>query len=106
MARADRLAEIRPQHQHIADLVALHLNIEPEEVLEGLIDYRRHLDLIDSFLAEGGRHTLTFTYQLLSPKPMGRFVLYGDLNERDQGNTGGHSIAPKTTSANAASASP
>ncbi|XP_072395911.1 dynein axonemal heavy chain 8 [Diabrotica undecimpunctata] len=62
-ARSARYQEMQLPHRHICDMIAIYLGIEPNEVLEFIIDHPKPLDLLNSFLGKDGPMAILFYYQ-------------------------------------------
>ncbi|CAG9839792.1 unnamed protein product [Diabrotica balteata] len=62
-ARSARYQEMQLPHRHICDMIAIYLGIEPNEVLEFIIDHSKPLDLLNSFLGKDGPMAILFYYQ-------------------------------------------
>lgn len=63
---------LRNQHRFVIEMVADYLSIEPDIVMNGVIDYARHIELMDSLFAEGGRRAIMFYYQIGDPPEVGK----------------------------------
>ncbi|XP_071450018.1 dynein axonemal heavy chain 8 [Hetaerina americana] len=61
-AREERRALLMPAHRHLISVVSYDLEIDELTVEEGVLDSPFHLDMMDSFLAAGGRGTIIFLY--------------------------------------------
>ncbi|XP_044272703.1 dynein axonemal heavy chain 8 [Tribolium madens] len=61
--RAQRFQELQLPHRHICDLVAMHLNVEPNEVLEAAADSDIHIELLDKLLSKNGIFGMLVYYQ-------------------------------------------
>lgn len=61
--RVQRFQELQLPHRHICDLIALHLDIDPNEVLEAAADSDDYVELLDKFLSVDGIYGLLVYYQ-------------------------------------------
>ncbi|KAJ8919736.1 hypothetical protein NQ315_006264 [Exocentrus adspersus] len=67
--RAQRYQELQLPHRHVCDMVAMYLGIEPNEVMDGVIDDASYLDLLQSLLDKTGVKCVLFYYQDGPPYP-------------------------------------
>lgn len=61
--RTQRFQELLLPHRHICDMIAMHLAVEPNEVLEAAADSDSHIELLDKLLNKNGIHGLLVYYQ-------------------------------------------
>ncbi|PZC81902.1 hypothetical protein B5X24_HaOG211688 [Helicoverpa armigera] len=75
-ARNNRIGGLKQQHRYLLENAAAILNKPQEYVLEGVYDSDVHIELLDSAIAEGGRHCVVLCDAMLPPVKMesGRFV--------------------------------
>lgn len=66
---------LKQQHRYVIEMVAEYLDVELEVILHGVIDYASHIEILDSFFAEGGRRAVLFYYQDGSPPEMGNSLI-------------------------------
>lgn len=69
--RALRFQELQMPHRQICDMVGIYLSLEPNEVMDGVIDDQAHLDVLDDFLIKSRTRCLLFFYQDGPPYPIG-----------------------------------
>lgn len=55
------------------DVVAMHLMVDARDVKEGILDSQANVDLLESFISEGGRQAIIFCHQELPPPPDGEY---------------------------------
>lgn len=77
--RAARYNELQMTHRHICDMVSMYLGLEPNEVMEGVIDEQAQVELFDKFLYKGRTRTLLFFYQDGPPYSMGKIYILKHL---------------------------
>lgn len=58
-------------------MVALYLNIDSNEVMEGVLDDSSYVDLLDSLTLRGGKFGIMFYYQDGEPPSIGSLQLVG-----------------------------
>lgn len=61
-------------HRHICDMISIYLGIEPNEVMEGVIDEQLQVELLENFLDKGKTRRLLFFYQDGPPYPIGKNI--------------------------------
>ncbi|XP_049799902.1 dynein axonemal heavy chain 8-like [Schistocerca nitens] len=66
-ARSDRGMGLTATHRFIMEQAALHMNIDPNLVEEGVLDANRHTELLHSLVAQGGRQALFFMCADMDP---------------------------------------
>lgn len=69
--RAARYHELQMPHRHICDIVSMYLGIEPNEVMEGVIDDVIQIELLEKLLNKGRTRCILFFYQEGPPYPIG-----------------------------------
>lgn len=69
--RAVRYNELQMTHRHVCDMVSMYLGLEPNEVMEGVIDDQAQVELFEKFLYKGSTRTLFFFYQDGPPYSIG-----------------------------------
>lgn len=69
--RLERQSIINLTHRHIVDMVALYLDIESSEVIDGVLDDESYVPLIESLTRPGGRYGIMFYYQDGEPPAIG-----------------------------------
>lgn len=69
-----RFQELQMPHRHLCDMVALNLGIEPNEVMDGVIDEQLQVELLENFLNKGKTRCLIFFYQDGPPYSIGKSV--------------------------------
>lgn len=67
-----RFQELQLTHRQICDMVAIYLDLEPNDVLEGVADDAEHLRLMNSLIDPNGRKAIMFYYQDGPPYPIGK----------------------------------
>lgn len=75
-ARIARFQELQLPHRHICDMISMYLNTDPNEMMEGVVDDQRHLDLLQDLLVKNGRKCIFFFYQDGPPYPLGMIFLF------------------------------
>lgn len=66
-----RYQELQLPHRHVCDMVAMYWGIEPNDVMDGVIDDPEYLYLLQSFLDKGKNMCILFFCQDGPPYPMG-----------------------------------
>ncbi|KAJ3662197.1 hypothetical protein Zmor_006553 [Zophobas morio] len=61
--RSQRYQELQLPHRHVCDLIAMHLDIEPNEVLEAAVDSDTNIELLDRLLSKNGILGMLVYYQ-------------------------------------------
>lgn len=69
--RASRYHELQMPHRHICDMVSMYLGIEPNEVMEGVIDDIAQVELLEKILNKGRTRCILFFYQEGPPYSIG-----------------------------------
>lgn len=60
--RQDRINSIDSHHRYVIDIVAEQLNISSEEVIEGIADSNKHVQLLHSITEQNGLRAIIFFY--------------------------------------------
>ncbi|KAG5892027.1 hypothetical protein JTB14_024467 [Gonioctena quinquepunctata] len=81
--RTLRYQELQMTHRHICDMVGIYLGIEPNEVMEGVIDDPYHLELMENLIEKGRTRCILFYYQDGPPYALetGRSTIMGTRNQ-------------------------
>nr|CAI5817756.1 unnamed protein product [Callosobruchus analis] len=69
-ARVARYSELQLPQRHICDMVAMYLGLEPNDVMEGVIDDQVQLDLLNELLENGILKCIFYYYQDGPPYPI------------------------------------
>lgn len=84
LLRRMRHTRLDSVHRQLIEIAAEHMNLSPDEIIEGIIDEDNHIDIIDHFLSENGSRSLFFYYDYFSHPPKGikcwRLFLFFYLN--------------------------
>lgn len=67
----ERYQGLQMHHRHVCDIVAIYWGIEPNEVLDGIIDDNSTLPMFHNLFDEGGRRALMLFYQEGDPPVLG-----------------------------------
>nr|CAH7731320.1 unnamed protein product [Callosobruchus chinensis] len=69
-ARLARYSDLQLPQRHVCDMVAMYLGLEPNEVMEGVIDDQLQVDLLNDLLDNGPLKCIFYYYQDGPPYPL------------------------------------
>lgn len=58
--RTRRLGTIQPPHRYVCEVVGEHYGLECDEIVEGVIDDDRYVELLEEFIKRDGRMAVMF----------------------------------------------
>ncbi|XP_076264179.1 uncharacterized protein LOC143198703 [Rhynchophorus ferrugineus] len=71
--RANRFQELQLPQRHVCDMVAMYLGLEPNDILEGVVDEEVYVRQLNSILEKDGTRCIFFFYQDGPPYTLGGF---------------------------------
>lgn len=69
--RMERLMTLKGQHRYVIDMVSEFFAVEPEVILNNVIDYAKYIEVMDSLFVEGGRCAIMFFCHDSEPPEIG-----------------------------------
>lgn len=72
----ERYQELQMHQRYVCDILAIYWGLEPNEILDGIIDDNTTLPMFHNLFEEGGRRALMVFYQEGDPPPIGTVFFF------------------------------